>query len=89
MTSPYLAQALSEMQQAPPAPAGPEIDPQAMMSALKQRKAWEVQNPGQSYAMNGLRQMGQNIKGIPDAFAAAPGNAMGGLMSLGRSVLRR
>lgn len=80
--SKYLIQALQGMGQQPDIQSAAPPDLAAMQKAAAQRKTWEAANPGQSYAMNGLRQIGQNLASAPQQMAAAPGNAMDGLQAL-------
>ena len=98
--SPYVTMALQALQQQPTAPQTPGPDISAMAGALKERRAWEAANPGQSYGKMRMGQIGQNIRNLPKTLAMAPvnaaqsiaqlpGEAMGGLMSLGRSILGR
>lgn len=78
--SPYLVQALQQMQQSQPAaPQGPSLSPQQMAQVVKQKQAWEAANPGQSYIAHGFQQMGQNIMG-------APQNVMSGLGRLAQTL---
>lgn len=81
--SPYLVQALQQMQQGAPQPQtsqGPSL--QQMQDVVQKRQAWEAANPGQSYMQHGLQEMGQNIMGAPGAIAAAPGNAASGFAKM-------
>lgn len=83
-SSQYLVQALQQMQAgAQPqaqAPTGPSL--QQMQAIHKDRQAFELANPGQSYMAHGVSQMGQNIMGAPQALMQAPQNAMSGFAKL-------
>jgi hypothetical protein len=85
--SPYLAQALQAMQQAPQAPMQPSINPEQLAAVVKQRKAFQQANPGQSFMAHNLGQAGRNLM-------AAPGNVMSnlqqlpGLFGLGQKAMR-
>jgi hypothetical protein len=83
--SPYLAQALQQMQAAPEVVA-PQVDVQALVQATKKRQAFEQDNPGQSYLKHQTATMGANLKAAPgnvmDAVRGVPGQ-LAGLFSLG------
>ena len=77
--SPYLAQALQGMAQAPAQPQMAAPDLAGMARAADARKAWETANPGQNYAR---RRLGEMVAGVK----AAPANVatnLAGLFSLG------
>lgn len=74
-SSPYLVQALQQMQAQPQAQPGGGLTLEQMQKIGQQRQAYEAANPGQSYMAHGIQQMGQNVM-------AAPGNAMSGLQQL-------
>lgn len=76
--SAYLAQALQSMGQ-PQSPSSQGLSPQQMQHIADARKAFEAQNPGQSYMAHGLQQMGQDIMN-------APQNAAQGLGRLAASL---
>jgi hypothetical protein len=83
--SPYLAQALQQMQ-AQPEVAAPQVDLQALAQAAKARKTFEADNPGKSYmkhqaqtALNSFKAMPGNVAG---AVQGIPGQ-LAGLFSLG------
>lgn len=81
--SPYLTQAMQQMQAAPEAaPASPDLA--AMAAAIRKRKAWEEANPGGNYlqhtaqsALEGLRGAPQALAGGVQNLAAIPGNLAG------------
>lgn len=84
--SQYLAAALQAMGQ--PQQQAPQggMSLQQMQDVTQKREAFEKANPGQSYAMHGLKQLGQNVLGAPGALAAAPGNALSGLQNLAKGL---
>jgi hypothetical protein len=86
MQSQYLAQALQAMGSDISAQAPQTADLVGMQKQAEAKKAWEAANPGKNYMAEGLKQLGQNIQGAPAAIMAAPGNAMGGLLSMGQAM---
>lgn len=84
-SSPHLMQALQQMQAAPEI-AAPSIDVQALAQAAKKRKAFEAENPGQSYIKHQIGTMTGNLKAAPGnvvgAIRGVPGQ-LAGLFSLG------
>lgn len=92
--SPYLAQALQSLGQAPAAPAqGPGMVDLAMAMMRRQGGQPGAMPPRRSIGQN-LQQAGQNLMGVPGRLAAVPGNVMTnvqqlpGLLGLGRSAMR-
>lgn len=73
--SPYLAQVLAEMGQAPAQPQQPAIDPAMIAQVLMQKKAGPEQPRGLGQAM-------QNLKGVPQRLGQVPGNVMGNIRAI-------
>lgn len=71
--SQYLVQALAGMAQQPQAQAAPGPDLAGMADAMKQRKSWEAQNPGQSYMRHGFEKGIESVQGLPGRLAGVPG----------------
>lgn len=59
--SAILAQALQAMGAPAQSAASGAMDPAAMLRVKQQRAAFEAENPGKSYALNGLHQLGQAV----------------------------
>lgn len=77
--SPYLAQVLAQMGQAPPAAPQQGIDPAMIAQVLMQKKA----NPEQP---RGLGQAMQNLRGVPQRLGQVPGNVVGNLRQAGQNL---
>lgn len=75
MESPYLAQVLAQMGQAPAPTPHPGIDPAMLAQVMQQRKA----NPDQP---RGLGQAMQNLRGVPQRLGQIPSNVMANLQGL-------
>lgn len=73
--SQYLVQALQGMAQPAQQQSPQGLSMGQMQQIAKNRASFEAQNPGQSYMMHGLGQMGQNVMN-------APGNVMSGFQKL-------
>jgi hypothetical protein len=72
--SPYVLQAMQSLGQGMPPAQQPMMDPAMLAGAVKQRKAWQAQNPGGNYIAHNLMQAGRNVMGVP-------GQVLGGIQS--------
>lgn len=97
--SPYLAQALAAMGQAPQqAPQQQGIDPAMLAQVVQQRRAGQIDgqpvNQGAYNIGANLQQAGRNlmgapgrvaqaVQGVPGAIGQVPGNVIAGLGNLG------
>jgi hypothetical protein len=77
--SPYLAQALQQLQQPPPAPQAVGPDLSALAALGKRAQAYRAANPGGNFVGHNLAQAGRNL-------VNAPSNAAHGLAEFARSL---
>lgn len=76
--SPYLVQALQALSAAPQAAPTPRLDPQQVATYARQARAWQTQNPGESYLGHNLMQAGRNVAAVPGQV----GNGLGALAQM-------
>lgn len=88
-SSPYLVQALQQMQGQQPAQTPPGLSLGQMQQIADKRKAFEAANPGQSYMGHGMMQLGQDVMNMPSTLmqagrniAAVPGQIGSGFSNL-------